>query len=338
MTKKFTLFLLAIICFINSSYGATQTINVNLTASSPTFTRPVSGNPPSSLSPQTGCYYSVFVFTAPLSGSYQFQAVGTLDNFGCLYQNSFVPSSPLTNILRSNDDWNPSDPLNKNYGFTRTLTAGVTYYLVSTMFYGATTGSYQVNITGPFTTALPVELSAFNGRLINDEVELTWTTSTEQNCSGFNVERSLDGKSFEKLSFVASNASNGNSNEELNYTFSDAKPAAVNYYRIGQVDLDGKVIYSQVIIIDVNNLNATVNTYPNPVSNELNVQFYTSKISKAEVTLHDMLGRVIVQSTTNTVVGNNIQKVDMSNCNTGMYILTTSINGKKLNASSIMKQ
>lgn len=338
MTKKFTLFLLAAICFVNSSFGTTQTINVNLTTSSPTFTRPLSGNPPSALSTQTGCYYSVFAFTAPVSGTYTFQAVGSVDNFGCLYQNSFVPSSPLTNIKRSNDDWNPSDPTDKNYGFSRALTAGVTYYLVSTMFYGATTANYQVNITGPFTTALPVELTNFSGRLINDQVSLAWSTGSEHSCSGFRVEHSLDGKTFDQLSFVSTKATNGNSNETLNYEFVDSKPAALNYYRIAQVDIDGKTNYSQIITIDVNALTNTINTFPNPVNNQLNIQYYTSKVSKADIRLSDMLGRTVYHNANNTLVGNNQVVVDMSAMNSGMYIVTTTVNGKSLQAATIIKQ
>lgn len=324
--------------FIANSFGATQTINVNLTTSSPTFTRPLSGNPPSSLSTQTGCYYSVFAFTAPVSGTYTITAVGSVDNFGALYQNSFIPSSPLVNIMRSNDDWNPTDPTNKNYGFSKALVAGVTYYLVSTMFYGATTGNYQVNISGPFTTALPVELSSFSANLLQDEVMLNWTTSSEHNCDGFSVEKSLDGKTFTRLAFVKSQASNGNSSEKLNYQFNDNTPAALNYYRIAMLDLDGKTTYSQTVLVDVNAVANQVNTFPNPVSNQLNVQFYTAKVSKTEVRLSDMLGRTVYSSNNNSIMGNNQLSIDMSGMNNGMYILNTILNGKTLQAATILKQ
>lgn len=337
--KKFTyLFALLLLCYTTALLAATQTINVNLTTSSPQFTRPNAGNPPSALSTQVGCYYSVFSFTAPVSGTYTMQAQGTLDNFGCLYQNSFIASQPLTNILRSNDDWDISNPSNKNYGITRTLTAGVTYYLVSTMFYANTVGNYDVIITGPFLTPLPVELNNFNAKAADQHVELNWSTITEHNCQGFDIERSTNGSSFTSIGYVGSGSNQGVSNSELAYGFNDEKPSAVNYYRLAQKDLDGKINYSAVIRVEYASTENQVQLFPNPCSTDLNITLYSSVDNEATISLMDYTGRMVWQETFNTIDGANVKHVSTESLTPGMYILTSSVNGQLNSTDKIFKK
>ena len=121
------------------------------TVGQPTWNRPLSGNPPTSLSGVgTATRYSVFEFFVDTSGAYNFLSVATnpanWDNYTFLYQNSFNPLAPLTNVLRGNDDF----PDVGQSGFNGvSLTAGVNYFLVTTGFGNTSTGAFTNTITGP---------------------------------------------------------------------------------------------------------------------------------------------------------------------------------------------
>ncbi|WP_152981702.1 T9SS type A sorting domain-containing protein [Hymenobacter sp. AT01-02] len=96
---------------------------------------------------------------------------------------------------------------------------------------------------------LPVQLVSFAARSTGGQVYLQWATASEINSASFAVERSVDGHSFEQVALVAAA---GTSSARRNYTTTDAQPQpGMNYYRLRQVDLDGKTAYSQVLPVDV---------------------------------------------------------------------------------------
>jgi hypothetical protein len=124
-----------------------------LTTSSPFFTRPANGTPPTSLSSNTHSYYRDLPFTVSVSGTYTiemssaaFTSANTDDGFYILYSPSFSPAAPLVNAIEADDDDSPNglQPL-----ITRALTAGTQYVLVSTTFVDSTTGTFVDNFSGP---------------------------------------------------------------------------------------------------------------------------------------------------------------------------------------------
>lgn len=114
--------------------------------------------------------------------------------------------------------------------------------------------------------ALPVEGLKFSGKEMNGSNLLNWLTLSENNSSHFEIERSADALSFEKIGSVKAA---GNSNCLREYSFNDTNPFhGINYYRLKQVDIDEKFIYSNVVVIK----NEKVNQYaifPNPVQDKL---------------------------------------------------------------------
>ena len=81
---------------------------------------------------------------------------------------------------------------------------------------------------------------------------LYWTTATEKNNMGFEIQRSGDGYNFNKIGFVHTKAASGNSSLKLNYGFSDIGfSTGANYYRLKQTDRDGKFMYSGIIALKV---------------------------------------------------------------------------------------
>lgn len=119
------------------------------------------------------------------------------------------------------------------------------------------------------TCALPVKLKNFAVNKSGNEVLLSWITSTEQNNKGFAVERSSNGTNWYDIGFINTQATNGNSNQELHYTFNDHAPAnAQNWYRLRQTDFDGKYDYSEVRGLKMDNARV-ITLYPNPAKQDL---------------------------------------------------------------------
>ena len=94
---------------------------------------------------------------------------------------------------------------------------------------------------------LPVELLEFKGTLVNSNAFLQWKTEHETNTSVFIVERSLDGNNYYQVgTMLAANSAGIN-----NYSFTDpdivSLGVSIVYYRLKQVDLDGKFVYSGIV-------------------------------------------------------------------------------------------
>ena len=115
-----------------------------LTAGSPTFNRPLTGNPPTALSNSaTAAYYRPMTFSVGTSGVYSIAMLSDFDGFYALYQTSFAPATPLANALQAVDDVNGLKP-----AIFRSLTAGTPYVLVATTFGNGTTGPFTDTFTG----------------------------------------------------------------------------------------------------------------------------------------------------------------------------------------------
>jgi Secretion system C-terminal sorting domain len=140
---------------------------------------------------------------------------------------------------------------------------------------------------------LPVTLSSFSGAA-SEQVKLEWATSAELNNERFIVETSTEGEVFNRIGEIAGA---GTSTEAHTYQFTHQTPSAgVNYYRLKQVDFDGTFAYSKVIAINAAG-NDKIFVFPNPVTDQLNIQYDQSKGSAA-LFLFDAMGRKI-----NTTVG-----------------------------------
>ena len=110
---------------------------------------------------------------------------------------------------------------------------------------------------------LPVELTAFGAQRQADKtVAVKWATATEKNSARFEVQRSLNGREFATIATVAAQ---GNSTRPTAYaTLDKTAPAALLYYRLRQVDLDGTSALSPVVTVTASGAAAKVQLYPNP--------------------------------------------------------------------------
>ena len=140
---------------------------------------------------------------------------------------------------------------------------------------GTSSSSPRVTVDGIFVTtswdntALPVELSSFNYETLKGNVTLHWTTSSEINNAGFDVERSdVNGQISNVWSKAGFISGNGTSSGSINYSFTDNNLSSGKYnYRLKQIDYNGNYEYfslnSDVIIATPKNFFLGQN-YPNP--------------------------------------------------------------------------
>ena len=96
---------------------------------------------------------------------------------------------------------------------------------------------------------IPVELTSFTASLVQNNVLLNWTTATELNNSGFEVQRRVNGSDYGSIGFIEGK---GTTTKSQDYSFTDYNLALGKYsYRLRQIDFDGSVNYSREIEVDV---------------------------------------------------------------------------------------
>ena len=89
---------------------------------------------------------------------------------------------------------------------------------------------------------LPVDITSFTAKAASNTVLLNWSTASEKNNDIFYIQQSVDAVEFKKIGQIKGN---GNTNQNSNYQFEHLSPSlGINYYRLMQVDLDGKQTYS----------------------------------------------------------------------------------------------
>jgi hypothetical protein len=198
---------------------------------------------------------------------------------------------------------------------------------------------FRFHAVNPLGSALPVTLGDFIGRKVNKTNVLSWNTITENNCKAFEVQRSSNGTDFTALGMVNSQAVNGISNLELTYSFVDENPMeGHNYYRLRQIDLDGKTTYSKQIDLVVNSNGNVVNVYPNPAKDNLNIEYTSNNFASLSLQVIDMSGRIIKQVQTKITSGNNAILLPLDGVSTGMYQLQLIENNRLSYVQKIVKQ
>jgi hypothetical protein len=176
--------------------------------------------------------------------------------------------------------------------------------------------SIAVDITG----SLPAEMLPLKAAKLNNSVQLKWGTLNEQNTSHFEVMRSTDGANFETL--IGNVPASGNSNSQVNYNIIDQNPAnGINYYRLKQVDLDGRSTLSNVAVIDITLPFTLAAVYPNPAKATLTLEYITEKAGAVNVIILDSKGAVVKRSQFNAQSGRNIRNFQVSGLAKGIYAI-----------------
>lgn len=221
--------------------------------------------------------------------------------------------------------------------------AGTSWNLISASNASAITGTMQTatntqNVFGVFsgtdnsTNPLPVTFKSLFANKNADDVVVTWATASEINNKGFEVERSIDGKTFEFIGFVKGA---GNSNKVQSYQLTDANAfkqyhVSMLYYRLKQVDFDGNFSYSSTVSV-ANNVEISngISAYPNPFTNELNVSINAANNGVAIVEIMDIQGKIVATETVTIVTGINIIPFnENSYLQAGIYFARITLNSE----------
>ncbi|MGV3505076.1 MAG: IPT/TIG domain-containing protein, partial [Adhaeribacter sp.] len=194
-------------------------------------------------------------------------------------------------------------------------------YGANSVTYPGVTGFSKWTLAMP-NVVLPVELTAFTAKYINEAVELKWTTAMEKDNQGFEVEVSTDARYYQKVGFVASK--NPNSRAITHYRFTDDQPIASGdlYYRLKQIDLDGSVSYSKVERVFIQSM-AKASVYPNPFNDVFMVKYEAESNHVITLTVMDAVGKVIQEQQLPVTRGAILrQQVEVGNHRPkGVYLL-----------------
>jgi hypothetical protein len=198
------------------------------------------------------------------------------------------------------------------------------YYLGFRVFSDADQADLLVDDIAVTQNPLPVTLSNFKGERIGATNKLTWSTFTEVDNHGFEIQRSIDGVSFNGIHLVPSKANRGNSTSVLDYSFDDSKPfVGSNYYRLKQIDKDGKVAYSNIVLLKgarSSGLQLSA-VYPNPVRSVLNFVVASPSSEIVNLVITDLSGKAVIATSKQLISGDNNIQLPVSKLTSGSYII-----------------
>lgn len=159
-------------------------------------------------------------------------------------------------------------------------------------------GNYDPTVTycnESASAALPVELNFFNAESKSGMIYFKWETLSEVNSDKFIIEFSKDGNIFNPIAEIKA-AGNSNKPLDYQYTHTASNKQTNGYYRLKQIDFDGRFNNYSPIFIKHNSLAEKINVYPNPVQNQLFVEFEGVESGEYHIALHDSKGKLIISS------------------------------------------
>ena len=184
------------------------------------------------------------------------------------------------------------------------------------------------------TEPLPVELAGFEARVDGEKVRLSWTTASETNNAGFQVQRRAGTKTSggeDAWETVGRVDGSGTTTEVQTYRFTDENlpyEADRLTYRLRQVDTDGSASYSNPVTVE-RSVDAVelLDTYPNPVQNRATVRYALPETQEVSLRLYDVLGREVRTIVRAEQEGRHMQRVDLSKLPSGVYFLRLASEG-----------
>ena len=248
--------------------------------------------------------------------------------------NKSITLTASSNIAGTIYSWSPAASLTTSASgssvTTNNLTQTTTFTVVATTAQGcSSTRQVTVNVNQP----LPVELVKFDATWTSISPKLSWATASEKNSAYFDIERSLDGVTFQ---VVGNQPGAGTKLGRTEYQFSDASAselmASTFYYRLHQVDFTGESSYSPVRTVQSKGGKQTLRAevFPNPYAQEVTVRFMAPATGNATLTIHGLLGRTLFTRTVNVQAGaQKLELPEAASLPSGVYYLTIRQGGQQ---------
>ncbi len=176
--------------------------------------------------------------------------------------------------------------------------------------------------------ALPVAINSFKAFMAGSANQIDWSTAAEFNNKGFYIERQTNNGVWESIGFVAG------INKAAVYSFKDLNPLQVSNYRLRQVDLDGKVTFSNVISVS-KRMRERISITPNPTTDKvmINLNKVTASNTTATAILYDLTGKKVLLQNSRT----GSFELSLVNLSKGTYVLSIQSDNTIIN-EKIVKQ
>ncbi|MFK7969435.1 MAG: T9SS type A sorting domain-containing protein [Bacteroidia bacterium] len=181
---------------------------------------------------------------------------------------------------------------------------------------------------------LPVELVMFDGLQKSGRNYLSWATASELNSRSFEIQRRVPRKNWETVGEVPAK---GTSSAVHRYEYIDATPSALrNEYRLKQIDLDGAIHYSPMIVIESTfGSQMDFMVYPNPAHDRVFVYTGQPLDSDAQIQIVDMAGRVLLEQ--QMEAGSRDANVSLSGLNQGLHLVRLQVGGVAMHQKLVIR-
>ena len=184
-------------------------------------------------------------------------------------------------------------------------------------------GGLGTVIKNNFAAALPVRLLSFTAGIQNNYPYLQWKADNETDFSGYEIERSSNGKDFTYIGFLDASAGRG----IKTYDFADKDASIVipskYYYRLKMIDANGAYTYSKVasVLLKKQNLVSIITT-PNPFTDKITVQLDLPEACLVSYKFIDLYGKIIVSNAVNLSNGIHNKEINgLKQLPQGIYVL-----------------
>ena len=197
--------------------------------------------------------------------------------------------------------------------------------------------TYTIPVTGKPPVILPVSLLNFTGTAQNKKAQLFWQTQNENNSSHFELQRSIDGNSFETIATITSKGNITNDYQNTDDLF--FYKHTVVYYRLKMVNINGSFKYSATVTINLGTVvKANIKAWPLPFTNNLTIEFNSGEVMPVKIMLYNVAGSNVLALNSTAKKGTNI--ISLYQAQTllpGNYLLTIS-NSTKAETIKVIKQ
>lgn len=224
-------------------------------------------------------------------------------------------SFPLNTLITSG-------PLTGGVKYTASFSVGQVFNQVELVLAGALNANANLNLFRAYATLalpLPVELVVFQAKSTSAGTALSWSTASERNSDYFVIERADSSpENFQALEQVQGA---GTTTRRTQYTFVDARPPVLSYYRLRQVDFDGTTSFSPVVFVKIAVSNLPLGVYPNPAT----VTVVVTGAVGTRFALFDQMGR---QLQTGEVLPGALPALDVRALPDGVYFVRDLATGR----------
>ncbi len=168
----------------------------------------------------------------------------------------------------------------------------------------------RFSIVNPNGIILPVTIINFKAYQQKQDVVTEWTSLSEINIKEYEIQRSLNGLDF--ITIGVQNALN-NGAPSINYSFLDTHPfSGNNFYRIKVTGSDGRVIFTNIQLVNIGHTSSNISIYPNPVTNrQFNLQMSNVPVGNYYLSIHNSIGQIIFSKQINVSIGSSSQIINL---------------------------